>query len=44
MPSILIQLDDATYKQCKVMVELAEMLAEKDPDLADAYGFARATA
>ncbi len=36
--------DDATWKQCKVMVELAEMLAEKDPDLADAYGFARATA
>jgi malyl-CoA/(S)-citramalyl-CoA lyase len=29
--------DDATWKQCKVMVELAEMLAEKDPDLADAY-------
>jgi malyl-CoA/(S)-citramalyl-CoA lyase len=36
--------DDATWKQCKVMVELAEMLAEKDPALADAYGFARATA
>jgi malyl-CoA/(S)-citramalyl-CoA lyase len=36
--------DDATWKQCKVMVELAEMLAEKDPELADAYGFARATA
>ncbi len=36
--------DDATWKQCKVMVELAEMLAEKDPDLAEAYGFARATA
>jgi malyl-CoA/(S)-citramalyl-CoA lyase len=36
--------DDATWKQCKVMVELAEMLAEKDPDLADAYGFTRATA
>ncbi len=30
--------DDATYKQCKVMVELAEMLAEKDPELAEAYG------
>ena len=26
--------DDATWKQCKVMVELAEMLAEKDPELA----------
>ena len=32
--------DDATWKQCKVMVELAELLAERDPDLADAYGFA----
>jgi len=30
--------DDATWKQCKVMVELAEMLARKDPELADAYG------
>ena len=30
--------DDATWKQCKVMVELAEMLAEKDPELAEAYG------
>ncbi|MEO8091706.1 MAG: CoA ester lyase [bacterium] len=30
--------DDATYKQCKVMVELAEMLAEKDPELKAAYG------
>ena len=29
--------DDATWKQCKVMVDLAEMLAEKDPELADAY-------
>jgi malyl-CoA/(S)-citramalyl-CoA lyase len=29
--------DDATYKQCKVMVELAEMLARKDPELAAAY-------
>ena len=25
--------DDATWKQCKVMVDLAEMLAEKDPEL-----------
>src|ERR1700730_7114470 len=32
--------DDATWKQCKVMVELAEMLARKDPELAEAYGFA----
>jgi malyl-CoA/(S)-citramalyl-CoA lyase len=30
--------DDATWKQCKVMVNLAEMLAEKDPELAEAYG------
>jgi malyl-CoA/(S)-citramalyl-CoA lyase len=31
--------DDATWKQCKVMVNLAEMLAHKDPELAEAYGF-----
>jgi malyl-CoA/(S)-citramalyl-CoA lyase len=31
--------DDATWKQCKVMVGLAEMLAQKDPDLAEQYGF-----
>ncbi len=30
--------DDATWKQCKVMVELADQLAEKDPELAEAYG------
>ena len=29
--------DDATWKQCKVMVDLAEMLARMDPDLAEAY-------
>jgi len=29
--------DDATWKQCKVMVELAEMLAAKDADLAASY-------
>ena len=29
--------DDATWKQCKVMVSLAEMLAKKDPELAKAY-------
>jgi malyl-CoA/(S)-citramalyl-CoA lyase len=29
--------DDATWKQCKVMVTLADMLAEKDPDLAERY-------
>src|SRR3954452_19653712 len=33
--------DDATWKQCKVMVDLAGMLAEKDPDLAEAYGLVR---
>jgi malyl-CoA/(S)-citramalyl-CoA lyase len=32
--------DDATWKQCKVMVNLAEMLARKDPELAEVYGFA----
>ncbi|MCE3265444.1 MAG: hypothetical protein K0S15_153, partial [Solirubrobacterales bacterium] len=26
-----------TWKQCKVMVDLAEMLAQKDPELASAY-------
>ena len=29
--------DDATWKQCKVMVELADLLAKKDPELAAAY-------
>jgi malyl-CoA/(S)-citramalyl-CoA lyase len=29
--------DDATVKQCKVMVELAQMLTENDPDLREAY-------
>ena len=36
--------DDASWKQSKVMVDLAEMLAAKDPELADAYGFARSAA
>jgi malyl-CoA/(S)-citramalyl-CoA lyase len=31
--------DDATFKQCQVMVGLASMLAEKDPALREAYGF-----
>jgi malyl-CoA/(S)-citramalyl-CoA lyase len=31
--------DDATYKQCKVMVALARMLANKDAELKRAYGF-----
>jgi malyl-CoA/(S)-citramalyl-CoA lyase len=30
--------DDATVKQCRVMVELATMLAARDPELAEAYG------
>jgi len=30
--------DDATVKQCKVMVSLGRMLAEKDPALKAAYG------
>jgi malyl-CoA/(S)-citramalyl-CoA lyase len=30
--------DDATWKQSKVMVDLAQMLAEKDPELREAYG------
>jgi malyl-CoA/(S)-citramalyl-CoA lyase len=29
--------DDATWKQCKVMVELADRLSERDPELAKAY-------
>ena len=32
--------DDATWKQCQVMVNLAKLLAEKDPDYAKLYGFA----
>jgi malyl-CoA/(S)-citramalyl-CoA lyase len=31
--------DDATFKQCRVMVDLARRLAETDPDLAKAYEF-----
>lgn len=31
--------DDATYKQCKVMVELARVLSDDDQALKDAYGF-----
>jgi malyl-CoA/(S)-citramalyl-CoA lyase len=30
--------DDATWKQCRVMVNLAKLLAAKDPELAKAYG------
>jgi malyl-CoA/(S)-citramalyl-CoA lyase len=31
--------DDASVKQCRVMVELARLLADRDPELAQAYGF-----
>jgi len=31
--------DDATWKQAKVIVDLARQVAEKDPELAAAYGF-----
>lgn len=34
--------DDATVKQCRVMVALAEMLSANDPDLSAAYGFSEA--
>jgi malyl-CoA/(S)-citramalyl-CoA lyase len=30
--------DDATWKQSKVLVDLATLLAEKDPELKEAYG------
>jgi malyl-CoA/(S)-citramalyl-CoA lyase len=30
--------DDATWKQCRVMVNLAKLLAAKDPELARLYG------
>jgi len=31
--------DDATYKQCKVMVELAKLIAERDAEYRELYGF-----
>jgi malyl-CoA/(S)-citramalyl-CoA lyase len=31
--------DDATVKQCKVMVNLAKLIAEKDPEMRAKYGF-----
>jgi malyl-CoA/(S)-citramalyl-CoA lyase len=31
--------DDATVKQCKVMVQLARLIAERDPEMRKAYGF-----
>jgi malyl-CoA/(S)-citramalyl-CoA lyase len=30
--------DDATYKQCQVVLDLARTLAQRDPELAEAYG------
>ncbi len=30
--------DDATWKQAKVIVDLARIVAEKDPELGAAYG------
>ncbi|MCW2616326.1 MAG: putative Citrate lyase, beta subunit [Frankiales bacterium] len=30
--------DDATFKQCKVVLQLATQLAQRDPELAEAYG------
>jgi malyl-CoA/(S)-citramalyl-CoA lyase len=30
--------DDATYKQCQVVLELARALAERDPELTEVYG------
>ncbi len=31
--------DDASVKQCKVMVNVARLLAERDPELRERYGF-----
>ena len=31
--------DDASVKQCQVMVDLAHQLSARDPELAAAYGF-----
>jgi len=31
--------DDASVKQCRVMLETARALASRDPELAEAYGF-----
>jgi len=31
--------DDATWKQAKVIVDLAKIVASKDPERAAAYGF-----
>ncbi len=34
--------DDATVKQCKVMVGLAKLIARRDPEMREAYGFSEA--
>ncbi|MBV8558968.1 MAG: hypothetical protein JO116_25800, partial [Planctomycetaceae bacterium] len=31
--------DDATWKQAKVIVDLARLVAQRDPELAHAYGW-----
>jgi malyl-CoA/(S)-citramalyl-CoA lyase len=31
--------DDATYKQCKVMYNLAKLIAERDTEYRQLYGF-----
>jgi malyl-CoA/(S)-citramalyl-CoA lyase len=31
--------DDASWKQCKVMVDLARLIADKDPEYKKLYGF-----
>jgi malyl-CoA/(S)-citramalyl-CoA lyase len=31
--------DDATVKQCKVMIALAELIASRDPEMKEKYGF-----
>ena len=36
--------DDASVKQCRVILETAQALAARDPELAGAYGFSEATA
>jgi malyl-CoA/(S)-citramalyl-CoA lyase len=36
--------DDATWKQCRVLMDLAELLARRDPELAEAYGLSPAPA
>jgi malyl-CoA/(S)-citramalyl-CoA lyase len=34
--------DDATYKQCLVMVDAGKRIARRDPDYASACGFSEA--